>query len=55
MREIGDGSPVLPPVMGKLYRDQMCWLGGNVARVRRRGELIHMSASSLTSQAPAPI
>jgi hypothetical protein len=30
-----------PPVMGKLYRDQMCKLGGNVARVQLAGEQDH--------------
>jgi pimeloyl-ACP methyl ester carboxylesterase len=30
-----------PPVMGKLYRDQMCKLGGNVTRVQLAGEQDH--------------
>jgi hypothetical protein len=32
-----------PPVMGKLYRDQMCKLGGNVTRVQLSGEQDHYS------------
>ncbi len=32
-----------PPIMGKLYRDQMCKLGGNVARVQLAGEQDHYS------------
>jgi pimeloyl-ACP methyl ester carboxylesterase len=30
-----------PPVMGKLYRDQMCKMGGNVERVQLAGEQDH--------------
>ena len=30
----GTKDTVLPPVMGKLYQDQMCQLGGDVARVQ---------------------
>ena len=33
----------LPPIMGKLYQDQMCKLGGNVTRVQLPGEQTHFS------------
>ncbi len=33
----------MPPLMGKLYRKQMCALGGNVARVQLAGEQTHFS------------
>ena len=39
----GTKDVVLPPVMGKLYREQMCALGGNVARVQLPGEQTHFS------------
>lgn len=39
----GTNDTVVPPVMGKLYRDQMCGLGGNVARVQLPGEQTHFS------------
>ena len=34
---------VLPPVMGKLYQDQMCKLGGDVERIQLAGEEQHRS------------
>ncbi len=39
----GTKDTVVPPVMGKLYRRQMCALGGNVARVKLGGEQTHYS------------
>jgi pimeloyl-ACP methyl ester carboxylesterase len=39
----GTKDVTVPPVMGKLYRDQMCKLGGNVARVQLAGEQDHYS------------
>ncbi len=39
----GTNDTVVPPVMGKLYRDEMCALGGNVMRVRLTGEQTHFS------------
>jgi pimeloyl-ACP methyl ester carboxylesterase len=39
----GAKDTVVPPVMGKLYREQMCALGGNVARVALAGEQTHFS------------
>ena len=47
----GTKDTVLPPVMGKLYQDQMCKLGGNVERVRLAGEQTHFS----TPGAAAPL
>lgn len=32
-----------PPIMGKLYQDQMCKLGGNVDRVQLPGEQTHFT------------
>jgi pimeloyl-ACP methyl ester carboxylesterase len=37
----GTKDTVVPPIMGKLYQDQMCGLGGNVARVTLPGEQTH--------------
>jgi pimeloyl-ACP methyl ester carboxylesterase len=39
----GTKDTVVPPVMGKLYQDQMCKLGGNVERVQLAGEQTHFS------------
>ena len=39
----GTKDTVMPPVMGKLYQDQMCKLGGNVERVQLSGEQTHFS------------
>jgi hypothetical protein len=39
----GAKDVTVPPVMGKLYREQMCGLGGNVARVRLDGEQNHFT------------
>jgi pimeloyl-ACP methyl ester carboxylesterase len=39
----GTKDTVVAPVMGKLYRDQMCQLGGNVQRVQLPGEQTHFS------------
>ncbi len=39
----GTKDTVVPPVMGKLYQDQMCQIGGNVARVQLMGEQTHYS------------
>ena len=37
----GSKDVTVPPVMGELYRAQMCKLGGNVARVELAGEQTH--------------
>ncbi len=39
----GTHDTVVPPVMGALYREQMCKKGGNVARVQLAGEQTHYS------------
>lgn len=47
----GTKDTVVPPAMGKLYRDQMCKLGGDVERVQLAGEQTHFS----TPGAAAPL
>ena len=39
----GTHDTVIPPLMGKLYREQMCALGGNVTRIQLPGEQTHFS------------
>ena len=39
----GNKDTTVAPVMGKLYREQMCKLGGNVARVRLAGNQSHFT------------
>lgn len=39
----GTKDVVIPPVMGQLYREQMCGLGADVARVQLPGEQTHFS------------
>jgi pimeloyl-ACP methyl ester carboxylesterase len=39
----GTRDTVAPPIMHKLYREHMCKLGGNVARVQLAGELTHFA------------
>lgn len=39
----GSKDVTIDPVMGKLYREQMCSLGGNVARVQLPGEQNHFT------------
>lgn len=39
----GTKDTVVPPIMHKLYREHMCQLGGNVARVQLAGELTHFA------------
>lgn len=39
----GTKDTVVPPVMGELYRKQMCGIGGNVTRVQLPGEQTHFS------------
>jgi len=45
----GTKDTVVPPVMGKLYQDQMCKLGGNVERVQLAGEQTHFSTPGATA------
>jgi hypothetical protein len=39
----GTKDTTVPPIMGKLYQEQMCALGGNVDRVQLPGEQTHFS------------
>ena len=39
----GTKDTVMPPIMGKLYQQQMCKLGGAVERVQLAGEQTHFS------------
>jgi hypothetical protein len=39
----GTHDTVVPPVMGALYREQMCKKGANVTRVQLAGEQTHFS------------
>lgn len=39
----GDKDVTVPPVMGKLYRERMCKMGANVARIQLAGEQTHFS------------
>ncbi|MCX5514596.1 lipase family protein [Kaistia algarum] len=47
----GTHDTVVPPVMGEVYRKQMCGLGGNITRVQLPGEQTHFS----TPGASAPL
>jgi pimeloyl-ACP methyl ester carboxylesterase len=50
----GTRDTVLPPVMGKMYQDQMCKLGGNVERVQLAGEQTHFSTPGAAAQLYLP-
>lgn len=39
----GDKDTTMPPVMGKIYQEQMCKLGGNVGRMQLPGEQSHFT------------
>ena len=39
----GNKDTTLPPIMGKYYRDQVCAIGGNVARVQLPGDQNHFT------------
>jgi pimeloyl-ACP methyl ester carboxylesterase len=43
----GDKDTVVPPAMGKAYRDKMCRLGANVSRVKLPGEQNHFTTPSV--------
>ncbi len=43
----GNHDTTVPPVMGKLYRDQMCQLGGNVTRIQLPGDQDHFTTPSV--------
>lgn len=46
----GDKDTTLPPIMGKLYREQMCGLGGNVSRTQLPGEQNHFTTPPVSEQ-----
>jgi len=39
----GDKDTTMPPIMGKIYQEQMCKLGGNVGRMQLPGEQNHFT------------
>ena len=39
----GNKDTTNPPIMGKLYQEQMCKLGGNVNRVELAGDQSHFT------------
>ena len=39
----GKDDTTVPPIMGKLYFDQMCQLGGNITRIQLPGNQTHFS------------
>lgn len=39
----GTKDTVVPPVMGELYREQMCKMGANITRVQLPGEITHFA------------
>ena len=39
----GTKDMVVPPMMGKLYQEQMCQMGGNVNRVQLPGDQSHFT------------
>lgn len=46
----GDKDTTMPPVMGKIYQEQMCKLGGNVGRMQLPGEQNHFTTPPLAQQ-----
>ena len=50
----GTKDTVVQPVMGKMYQDQMCKLGGNVERVQLAGEQTHFSTPGAAAQLYLP-
>lgn len=46
----GTNDTVVPPVMGELYRKQMCSLDGNVSRVKLPGDQTHFSTPNAAKQ-----
>lgn len=39
----GNNDTTLPPIMGKLYQDQMCKMGANITRIQLPGNQTHFS------------
>jgi pimeloyl-ACP methyl ester carboxylesterase len=50
----GTRDTVVPPVMGKLYREQMCKKGGNVTRVQLPGDQNHFSTPAVSEPLYVP-
>lgn len=46
----GDKDTVIPPMMHKLYQEQMCKLGGNVGRMQLPGEQSHFTTPPVAKQ-----
>lgn len=46
----GDKDTTMPPVMGKIYQEQMCSLGGNVGRMQLPGEQSHFTTPGVAKQ-----
>lgn len=46
----GDKDTTVPPVMGKIYQEQMCKLGGNVGRMQLPGEQNHFTTPGVAKQ-----
>jgi len=43
----GDKDTTMPPVMGKIYQEQICKLGGNVGRMQLPGEQNHFTTPGI--------
>jgi hypothetical protein len=39
----GTKDTVVPPIMHKIYREHMCKMGGNVARIQLAGDKTHFA------------
>lgn len=50
----GRDDVTVPPVMGELYRNQMCKIGGNVARVELAGPQTHYTTPPVSEPLYAP-
>lgn len=50
----GTKDIVLPPIMGKIYQEQMCKLGGDVGRVQLSGEQTHFSTPNAAAELYLP-
>lgn len=50
----GTKDVVVPPIMHKVYRERMCQLGGNVARVQLKGDLTHFATPAASQHLYLP-
>lgn len=50
----GDKDVTVPPIMGKLYRQRMCKMGANVARIQLPGEQNHFSTPAVAQPLYVP-